>query len=648
MQNIKTLPYGSWRSPITVEKLISVSTKLEKITVDNGYIYWTESRPNEEGRTTILRQEPNGEIKDILPIGYSARTKVHEYGGAAFCVEGSQLWFCNEIDQRIYTMGLDQKVKFVSKEGSYRYAELLVDRRQQRLICVRECHVEFGEPENSIVAVAFDGGVTVLASGADFYSAPRLSPDGTRMSWIEWHHPNMPWDETTLMLAEVNSNGDLQNATRVTDQGEAVFQPEFGPDNTLYFVSDRNGWWNIYRLTSKGVECICSKSAEFGLPYWLFGMRTYDFNGPDKIAAAFKAGGISQLAEIGVQDGSVRIINVPHVDIAGLITWQGRAYYIGGSLELPSAIVSVDLNTGLCETIRSSQKPLVAPNLISKAQTLQFKNTEKEIIHGFYYPPLNPEYKGREGELPPLIVKVHGGPTAQSNSAFDPKIQFWTTRGFAILDVNYRGSTGFGRRYRQMLNNKWGIADVEDCIAGVTMLIELGLVDEERIAISGSSAGGYTALCALVFSEIFSAGVSYYGIGDLEALARDTHKFESHYLQRLVGKWPQERKTYMQRSPVYHANRISCPIIFFQGLKDMVVPASQAEAMVSALNDMGIPVSYIPFRSEGHGFRLSPSIRLSMESELSFYGQIFRFEPADNIELVKIGNLRTNSKLPIS
>jgi dipeptidyl aminopeptidase/acylaminoacyl peptidase len=639
MQEPVTAPYGSWRSPITAEEIVKGSVRLGQIVVDGADTYWSELRPSEGGRSIIVRRCADETVEDVLASGYSVRTKVHEYGGAAFLVDAGDVWFCNDIDQRIYAVVRDGKPEPLSPEGSYRYADLLVDRRRERLICVREDHSGSGEPENALVAVGFDGKVVVLSRGADFYAAPRLSPNGEDMAWVQWHHPNMPWDETELMLSSVDEAGCLTEVMCVTGEDEAVLQPEFGPDGSLFYVSDRSGWWNLYRLGPECDACVYAIDAEFGFPHWIFGMRTYGFSAPDRIVTAFLLDGISKLAEIDLSNGTMRTIPVPHVDIGGLHAGDGCVCYIGGSMRAPPAVVQVNLENGSVVTIRRSQEAVTDAGVVSIAQPVVFKTADDEVAHGFFYPPINDGFSPVEDERPPLIVKSHGGPTGQTGCSYEAKIQYWTSRGFAVLDVNYRGSTGFGRYYRRLLDGKWGIADMEDCIAGARMLIEQDLVDGARMTITGGSAGGYTTLCALTFADDFKAGASHYGIGDLEALARDTHKFESRYLDRLVGRWPEDQALYVERSPIHHTDGLSCPVIFFQGLDDKVVPPNQAEAMVEALREKGIPVAYIPFEGEGHGFRQAENIRGALESELSFYGQVFGFDPADELEPVEIVNL---------
>ena len=639
MQNLTIAPFGSWQSSFTAEAIVHDSVRLGQIVVDGDDVYWSELRPSQKGRSTIVKQDGDG-FTEVLPVEFNARSRAHEYGGGAFCVSEGDIFFCNDADQRLYLLREGEKPEPITPEGPYRYADLVVDRLHDRLICVREDHSADGEPQNAIIAAQFEGDVEVLADGFDFYAAPKISKGGSHIAWIQWRHPHMPWDETELVIAKVDGNGAIVASEQVAGGNNiAIFQPEFAADGSLFYVSDVSGWWNIYRYDGKSEACVYSVDAEFGLPHWVFGMRTYDFNGPTTLAVTFQVDGISKLAEIDIYSNSCRTIPVPHIDISGLRVSNGAAYYIGASMRTPSAVARVDLDCGLMSIVRWSQDIDIDPNSISLAQPVIFRTAEDEIAHGFFYPPANSEFEGPTGSLPPLIVKSHGGPTGQTYCSFEPKIQFWTSRGFAVLDVNYRGSTGFGSRYRRLLDGKWGIADVEDCVAGAEMLVAQGMVDGDRMAITGSSAGGYTTLCALTFSDTFRAGASHYGIGDLEQLARDTHKFESRYLDRLVGSWPEYQGLYQRRSPLGHTEQLSCPVIFFQGTEDKVVPPNQSEAMVEALRAKNIPVAYVLFEGEGHGFRQAANMRQALEDELSFYAQVFAFKVADNIKVVEIENL---------
>ncbi len=641
MDEVRIAPHGSWESPITAAEIVEGSIRLGQIAIDGEALYWSELRPAEQGRTTIMRRGPEGVAEEVLPAPFNARSRVHEYGGGAFCVGADEVWFSNDADQRIHRLIAGETPRPVTPEGSNRYADLVLDPARPRCVAVRESHDVGDEPVNELVAVGFDGSIEVLAAGADFYASPRFSPDGDQFAWIEWNHPNMPWDGTTLQRARVDGAGGLGDVDAVAGGPDvAVFQPEFDPSGNLYFSADLDGWWNLYCCVDDGAPVsVHAVMAEFGLPHWVFGMRCYDFSSPGQIVAAFIVDGISKLAEIDLDNRAMRTIPVPHIDISGLRAQAGRAYYIGASVRAPAAVVSVELDSGQVEVIRPSADLAIEPGTVSVGQPVEFETAEGAKAHGFYYPPVNARHAGPAGELPPLIVMSHGGPTGQTSCSYDLKTQFWTSRGFAILDVNYRGSTGFGRDYRRLLDGGWGVVDVEDCVHGARMLVLQGLVDGDRMAITGGSAGGYTTLCALTFFDVFKAGASHYGIGDLEALARDTHKFESRYLDRLVGAWPAEAKLYRSRSPIHHTDRLSCPVIFFQGLDDKVVPPNQAEAMIAALREKGIPVAYVPFTGEGHGFRRAANIKRALEGELYFYGRVFGFDPADDLAPVEIENM---------
>jgi len=636
-----TAPYGTWRSPITADRIAEASVGLGQIALDGPDIYWTVLRPSESGRTAIERRDAAGRVSDVLPAPYSARTRVHEYGGGAFAVDRGAVWFCNDADQRIYRQAPGEAPVAVTAEGPRRFADLIVDAGRRRIIAVCEDHGSGGkEPVNTLVAVAADGGIETLADGADFYAAPRLSPDGRQLAWLSWNHPNMPWDGCALTVAALDGGGRaVDRAVVAGGATEALFQPEWSPDGTLFFVSDRSGWWNIYRWSGGTVRPVCPMPMELGLPQWQFNMRTYGFMSPSRILAAGQVDGIAKLMAIDVAADTLETVVVPFVEIQGLVVRPERAVFVGGALRDAPVVAELDPSTRAVRTLRRSSDLQVDPGHVSAPQGVSYESAGGRIAHAFYYAPRNDGFAPAEGELPPLIVKSHGGPTGQSGCGFNLKTQFWTSRGFAVLDVNYGGSTGYGRDYRRLLAGQWGVVDVEDCAAGARWLAAQGLADPERLAITGGSAGGYTTLCALTFGDVFSAGASHYGIGDLEALARDTHKFEARYLDSLVGPWPEARDIYVARSPIHHADRLNCPVIFFQGTEDKIVPPNQAEAMVAALRDKGIPVAYILFEGEGHGFRRAANIKRALEAELYFYGRVFGFSPAGITEAVAIDNL---------
>lgn len=639
MTEPQSAPYGSWKSPITAGMIVGSTVGLGQVVCDGGDIYWTESRPSEGGRNVICRWSGADGAVDVTPAGFNVRTRVHEYGGGAYTVCDGVVYFCNDSDQRLMVQQPGATPRALTPEGPWRYADMQADTGRDRVLAVRETHEEgASEPVNDIVAIGLDGAVTVLVAGADFYAAPRLSPDGTQLAWLSWDHPDMPWDRCRLWLAEIDGNGVPRERVPVADGArEAAFQPEWSPDGVLHFVSDRTGWWNLYRWDGATAHPLCPMDAEFGLPQWVFGMSTYGFDAAGNIVAAYCEGGFWRLGRLA--GGTLSPILTPYCGFGSLKVDGGRTVFIAGHPSQPPALAAYDLEAGGEAVLRRSANVAIDPDDVSRAEAVVFPTSGGREAHAFFYPPANREFRGPAGELPPLIVKSHGGPTAQTGAAFEMKIQFWTSRGFAVLDVNYGGSTGYGRAYRRSLDGGWGVVDVDDCEAGARYMAAQGRVDGGKLIITGGSAGGYTTLCALTFRDTFRAGASHYGIGDLTALATDTHKFESRYLDRLVGPWPEAEALYRERSPIHFADRLDCPVIFFQGLNDKVVPPNQAETMVASLREKGTPVAYIPFTGEGHGFRQADNIRRALEGELYFYGRIFGFTPADEIAPVDIENL---------
>ncbi|HSD97934.1 MAG TPA: S9 family peptidase [Sulfuricaulis sp.] len=637
----KTAPYGSWSSPITAEQIASGSIGLGQIALDAQDIYWSEMRPTEAGRHAIVRLR-DGVTTDVLPAPFSARTRAHEYGGGAFTVADGVIYFSNDGDQRLYRLPPEGAPQPITPLDSRRYADTEIDLWRQRIVCVCEDHRAGGEPVNTIVAVNLDGrGEPVnLVSGHDFYASPRLSTDGKQLAWLAWNHPDMPWDGTELWLADITLNGSLGNQRRVAgNRDESVFQPAFAPDGTLYFVSDRSRWWNLYRFRSGQLEALAPMEAEFGQPQWVFGMSTYAFASERHIVCAFNREATWRLALLDTETRRIEIVETPFSDIGSVAADHGKAVFVAASPTMLPAVVHLDLTTRRHEILRSSSTAAPDAGYLAAPQTLAYPVSGGESAHAFYYLPTNRDYRAPAGAKPPLLVLSHGGPTSATSSALNLKLQYWTSRGFAVLDVNYRGSTGYGRDYRLKLEGQWGVADVEDCLAGARYLVERGLADEKRLAIRGGSAGGYTTLCALTFHDLFCAGASYYGVSDLESLAHDTIKFEARYLDRLIGPHQAQRDVYRNRSPIYHVDRLSCPVIFFQGLEDKVVPPDQTEKMVNALRTKGIPVAYVPLAGESHGFRRADNIRRALEAELYFYSRIFGFTPTDAIAPVMIENL---------
>ncbi|MBD2090955.1 S9 family peptidase [Microcoleus sp. FACHB-1515] len=641
-------PFGSWKSPITSDLIVAGTISLGQIAIDHEDIYWSEMRPTEAGRNVIVRQSTDGKITDITPTPLNVRTRVHEYGGGAYVVEAGVVYFSNFADQRLYRQPIDKEPEAITPEAPMRYADAVVDRSRHRLICVCEDHSGKGEPVNSIASVSIESGeVTVLASGFDFYAAPRLSPDGAKLAWICWNHPNMPWDGTELWLADVQTDGSIVAPVRIAGGiSESIFQPEWSPDNVLYFVSDRTGWWNLYRWRNESnasqpgsSEPLCEKSAEFGLPHWIFRMCTYGFESAQSLICTYVENGIQHIARLDTKTLDLTEIPIPYASVSGLRVGAGFAVFGAGSPTMPGVITRLDLQSGEVTVLRRSSGLEIDPGYLSIPEAIEFPTENGLSAYGFYYAPKNRDFAAPAGDRPPLLVKSHGGPTAATSPNFNPSIQYWTSRGFAILDVNYGGSTGYGRAYRERLKDCWGIVDVDDCVNGAKYLVDRGLVDGDRLCIDGGSAGGYTTLAALTFRDLFKAGASFYGVSDLEALATDTHKFESRYLDGLIGAYPARKDLYHQRSPIHAVDRLSCPVIFFQGDEDKIVPPNQAEMMVNALRQKGLPVAYVLFAGEQHGFRKAENIKRTLDGEFYFYSRVFGFEPEDAIEPVAIENL---------
>jgi dipeptidyl aminopeptidase/acylaminoacyl peptidase len=645
-----TVPYGAWKSPITTDLIVGQTVGLGELGADGGDIYWVEGRPAEKGRCVIVKRTADGSIQDILPPPFSSRSRVHEYGGASYVAAGGTVWFVNFTDQRIWRLDDGAEPVPVTIEGAgWRFADLILDAGRRRLIAVGELHQGLGheEPLNVLVSVEARpaGPVTpvIIATGADFYGAPRLSPDGNRLAWIEWNLPNMPWDGTRVMVADVPDTGVLTGIVEV-DGGDdiAIVQPSWSPYGALHYVSDRSGWWNLMRWdgAATGADAgipLLPMTAEFARPYWNLGQATYAFTSEDLITAACTRNGFWSLMT-GIGDAAApSTLDIPYDQINAVReTSDGDIVLLAGSGREPLSVVL--LTSEGPQVLRRSAPMDLQDGTISLAQAIEFPSAGGRTAYGFYYPPTSADHRAPEGTLPPLLVKSHGGPTASTSSLLSLSIQYWTSRGFAVVDVNYAGSTGYGTAYRRALDGAWGVADVEDCVAAATHLADQGLADPDRIAITGGSAGGYTTLCALTFTNRFRAGGSYYGISDLEALYNDTHKFESRYLDRLVGPLETSREIIEARSPIHHLDLIDCPVILFQGLDDKVVPPNQAELMAGALRAKGLPVALLTFEGEGHGFRQGTTIKRTLEAELWFYGRIFGFEPADEIEPVEIDN----------
>lgn len=620
-----TRPYGSWLSPITSELIVAGSIGLLGTQFDGADIYWLESRPREQGRTVLVRQRPGSTPEDVTPPGFNVRSRVHEYGGGAATVHGGVSLFSNMADQRLYrhASGSDPD-PLTPDDGVHRYADGIVDAQRGRWIGVRESHVG-GDVTNAIVAVDVVSGSSgnLLAGGSDFYAAPRLSPDGHELAWLSWRHPHMPWVETELWLADVDDDGMPAMLRMVAGgEGESVLQPEWSPDGTLHFISDRSGWWNLYRLKNGAVEALCPREADFAQPPWVFGMSSYGFVGRDHLVCTFWDNGIGRLAQLDTATRELVPIDLPYTDYGSLHGREGEAVFRAASPHEPSAIVHLDVASGSFDVLRrSSVIHQEFAGYVSVPEHITFPTEGGCNAYAFYYPPANPDFVAEADTRAPLLVKCHGGPTAFSSGVLDLRTQYWTSRGIGVLDVNYGGSSSYGRAYRDRLHGQWGVVDVDDCINAARFLVQRGSTDPDRIVITGGSAGGYTTLMVLT-RNAFAGGASHYGVSDVAALARDTHKFESRYLDWLIAPLEGNEDLYRERSPLHHADRLSRPVIFFQGDEDKVVPPNQTEVMVEALRSKGVPVGYLLFGGEQHGFRKAPNIMRALDAELYFYAAL--------------------------
>jgi dipeptidyl aminopeptidase/acylaminoacyl peptidase len=643
-------PYGSWKSPITTELLAGGDTvTLGPVETSSTGIYWREGRPHEGGRSVVVFKPDGGDPVDVVPPGFNARTRVHEYGGGEYWLHDTTVWCSNFDDGRLYRFdepGAEPKpvTPEPPEPNAWRYADGRVTSDGGLIICVRERHDVGDEPLNELVAFASDGSEEprVIATGRDFYAFPRISPDGTRLAWAVWDHPLLPFEGAELWVADLGPDGALSNSKRVAGSDhEAVTQPAWAPDGALYFVNDPNGWWNLYAAEDGDVRAVSEVEAELAPPQWIHGIQTYVFLPDGRIAIVVTRRAIDSLELLDPRSGELRPVDLPYTAYTGWsLASRGNAIVtVAASPTEASAVVTIDVESRRADVVRRSMTAQIDERFISRPEPIEY-DTDDGPAYGFYYPPTNPDFEPVEGELPPLIVLVHGGPTAHTVPALELEIQFFTSRGLAVCDLNYGGSSGYGRAFRDRLRGRWGEVDVHDSEAAAGSLVEQGLADPDRVVITGGSAGGYTTLMAMGVSDMFAAGISEFGVADLVTFHNDTHKFESRYDEYLVGKWPEEKERYRERSPVTHADKISRPLLLLQGLDDRVVPPSQAEAIAAALERNGIPYAYIAFEGEGHGFRGADAIRRSKEASLSFLGQVFGFEPADEIEPVAIENLQ--------
>jgi dipeptidyl aminopeptidase/acylaminoacyl peptidase len=633
----KVLPYGSWPSPITVEMAVSSSLALREPRFDGDDLYWTEGRPQERGRQVIVRWNERDGAVDVTPPEFNARTMAHEYGGGWYAVADGTVYFANVPDGLIYRQPRDGAPVALTADGPYRYGDLTFDRPRNRLLCVREDMDHKPEPEDALVAIDPDSGATtVLARGYDFYSAPRPTPGGNQLAWLSWRHPNMPWDSTELWVAHLDDAGMPADPQLIAGgPDESVIQPEWAPDGSLVFISDRSGWWNLYRWNGAGeagqeVQPIAPMEAEFCGPLWVFGLSWYGIADDGTIVAMARRAGTDELWRFPV-GGAPSRIDLPYNNIGQLQVSGRRVAFEATGPTQPLCVELLNLDSGERRVLRESFELSVDPAYVSMPEEITFPTSDGDVAHAWYYPPTNPDVYGPADARPPLVLFNHGGPTSLAPATLDLGKQFFTSRGFAVVDVNYRGSNGYGRAYMRRLYGKWGIYDVDDCINAALYLAGRGDVDPARMAIRGGSAGGYTTLCALAFRDVFAAGASYFGVGDIEALARETHKFESRYMEQLVPE-----AAFRERSPIHHVDGFSKPLLVLQGRDDMVVPEAQSEQIVAALNERHIPHAYLAFEGEGHGFRIAANISRSLEAEASFYAQVFGFDLADGFEPIKV------------
>ncbi len=642
----RTLPYGSWPSPIQLDDLVGGVVRLSDPWVDGDDVYWIEGRPAEAGRSVLVHRASDGTTVDLTPPPFDVRSRVHEYGGGAYVVAGGTVLFSHVKDGRLYRLDpVGDAPQPITPEGPFRYADLRFDAGRRRFIAIREDHSGEGEPKAAIVDVPLDGErpPRVLYDGPDFLAAPRLSPDATRLAWLEWDHPDMPWDATRLRVAPVGDDGSLGPSDLAAGGiDESIAQPEWAPDGVLHFVSDRTGWWNLYRLSAgPRLEALAPVEAEFADPAWIFDRSSYGFLPDGWIAAAGRARGRDRLFHISPDD-LIGEVDSPYTDIGTMRVGAAGVIANVGTPTEPPTIVALDPSTlATAGVLRHSTSIAIDSAYISVPEQITFPTAGGRVAHALFYRPVNPDAVAPDGELPPLVVRSHGGPTSNAANALELTCQYLTSRGIAVVDVDYGGSTGYGREYRQALEGGWGIVDVDDCIGAARYLVDRGDVDGDRLAIEGGSAGGYTTLAALAFRDVFAAGISLFGVGDLEMLARDTHKFESHYLERLVGPYPAMADRYRERSPIHYLDAISCPVLILQGLDDKVVLPAQAEAVAAALAARGIPYAYLAFEGEGHGFRGEVAQRRTLEARLAFLGAVFGFTPADRLAPLELPGIET-------
>lgn len=641
IEQVNYVGYGAWPSPISAAATVAGSRGLHTLYADGGYVYWVEARPEEGGRNTIMRWRPGGEPEEILPAPFNARTRIHEYGGRSILVARGLIWFSNFADQRLYRFRPGTEPVAVTPEAPLRYGACELDSPRERLICIREDHRSPGEPRNALVALPLEGESEgeMLFADSDFVSAPSISPDGRRIAFTSWNHPNMPWDATTLWSAGFAEDGSLADLVEHNPaSSESVMDAQFDAANRLHVISDRDNWWKIYRVDEGNFAALDAPlfEAEVGGPAWTIGRHFYRFLPDGRIAAMISRRGVEQLYVLDPDRGSAELLGPGSASLTDVLPVDDLLYVIHSPETRPTELLATEVAGGRAVVIRKSRDESVAPGWIPDSQAVTFPTAGGMTAHGTYYPPTNPQVQAPPVELPPLMVTVHGGPTALAQPVYDLSRLYWTSRGFAILDLNYRGSSGYGREYRRALYGKWGLADVEDAVYGARWAAEQGLGDPSRMLISGGSAGGFTTLAAHAFHDAFAAGASYFGISDIEALAHETHKFESRYLDQLIGPYPERRDLYVARSPIHHLEGFGAPLLLLQGLEDKVVPPNQSEMIFEALKSRGVPTAYVAFPDEAHGFRKAENMVRALEAELYFYSRVLGFDLAEDIEPVPI------------
>ena len=644
----KFVPFGAWESPISASEIAAGGTSLQALSASGDSVYLIESRPSEMGRQVLLRLPSRGDFSECTPSNFNTRTRVHEYGGGDYWVHEGVIFAVSFSDQRVYRIDDEESepVAITPRSeiaNSLRYANGTVSSDGSTIYCVQENHLDPEHILNQIVCFPSDGSIDprVIFSGTDFVSSPKISPDGLTLTWLSWDHPNMPWDGTQLHMAQINSDGGLSNRKLIAGGSEeSITQPTWSPDGVLHFISDRSGWWNLYFFENEEITRLVELDADFAGPDWQFGFSSYDFMADSSVICTYKDRDRDILIKVGREDSVPEKIQNDYSSIADVSVLNDVIYFIGSSPVVPAELVSISLAENTINTLRQSREATIDASFISEAEFIEFDTTESAKSFALFYPPKHAHSQGAPDEKPPLLVMSHGGPTSATSTSYNLAIQYWTSRGIAVVDVNYRGSSGFGRAYRNALRNQWGVFDTADCIAAARFLEQRGDVDGSRMAIRGGSAGGYTTLCALTFHDVFQAGASYYGVADAEILATETHKFESRYLDQLMGPYPAARDVYVSRSPIHYADQIRAAVIVFQGLEDQIVPPAQAELMVDGLVQNKLPHVYMTFRGEQHGFRQAANIIKTLESELSFYGQILGFSPP-GISPIEIVNQST-------